>query len=238
MTDVTVLLRRLDAFDNRPDAAALRERGYDLLRPEPGHVIADIGCGGGRAAHELAQHGVTSHGVDPSDVMIDAARSRWADAQFHLAPAERLPFDDGSLDGYRADKVLHALDDPRAAIDEARRVLRPGGRAMLVGQDWDLLAVDADDPDLTRRLLRARAAAVPSPNIARGYSNLLRDNGFTDITAEVHTMLPPPEAVLGSFDQLGDEMPEIHDWLAEQRQRVETGRWFMAMPMFLAAGTR
>lgn len=238
MTDMTTLLRKLDTFDAFPEAVALRERGYDLLRLRTGAAVTDVGCGGGRAVHELARHGAEASGVDPSDVMIEASRSRWPELTFHLAPAERLPYADASLDGYRADKVLHALDDPTAAIGEARRVLRPGGRAMLVGQDWDFVAVDADDHELTHRLVRTRAAAMPSPNIARGYGNLLRDNGFTDITIEVHVVRPSPETMLSTFEPVADEVPGAGEWLAEQTERIANGRFLATLPMFLAAGTR
>ncbi|MGW9209292.1 methyltransferase domain-containing protein [Embleya sp. NPDC055664] len=44
--------------------------------------------------------------------------------------------------GYRADKVLHESADPEAVVAEARRVLRPGGRIVLTGQDWDTILVD------------------------------------------------------------------------------------------------
>ncbi|HZE40650.1 MAG TPA: methyltransferase domain-containing protein [Stackebrandtia sp.] len=238
MTDMRELLKRLDAMDARPEALALRERGYERLRLETGDSVVDVGCGSGRAAHELAERGADSHGIDPSQVMIDAARSRWSNVEFRVAAAERLPFGDGELAGYRVDKVLHAVDDPSAAIVEARRVLRPGGRAVLIGQDWDLLAIDADDHDMTRRVVRARAAAMPSPNVARGYGNLLRDNGFTGVTVEVHTVFPPVEAIVGSLGQTADEVPGASRWLDEQRERAASGRMFVAMPVFLAAGTR
>ncbi|ADD45422.1 methyltransferase domain-containing protein [Stackebrandtia nassauensis] len=238
MTDMTVLLKRLDALDDLPDAVALRERGYDLLRPADGQVIVDVGCGSGRAVSELARRGVRAHGVDPSEVMIDAARQRWSELDFHLAPAERLPFGDGEVDGFRADKVLHALEDPGAAIAEALRVLKPGGRAVLVGQDWDHFVVDADDHDLTRRIVRTRAAGMPSPNIARGYGNLLRDNGFTDVTMEMYSFRPPAEAFLGTIAETAEDIPGGKDWLAEQHRRAAEGRTFIAVPIFLAAGTR
>lgn len=233
---MTVLLERLDAIDSRPEAKALRERGYDSLRlPDAGSVV-DVGCGSGRAVHELAGRGLRAVGIDPSEVMLDAARNRW-DEDFRLAAAERLPFGDAELDGYRADKVFHALEDPTAAIVEALRVLRPGGRAVLVGQDWDFLAIDADDHDLTRRLIRARAADLPSPNIARGYANLLWDNGFIDVTVEAQVLFPPV-AVVSSLVQSGGDIAGADEWLAEQHRRAEEGRFSLAMPVFLAAGTR
>lgn len=232
------LLERLDALDVLPEAVALRERGYDLLDPAPDAVIADVGCGGGRAVHELSGRGARAIGIDPSEGMINAARRRWPELDFRSGAAEGLPFGDGELDGFRADKVLHALSDPRAAVREAHRVLKTGGRALLVGQDWDFFAVDADDHELTRRVIRTRAAAVPSPNIARGYGNLLRDNGFTDVEVEVHAVLPPAEAILASLGQTAGEVPGGEQWLAEQRRRLAEDRLLMVMPIFVASGTR
>ncbi|MFE1933404.1 hypothetical protein ACFW95_24200 [Streptomyces sp. NPDC059474] len=53
-----------------------------------------------------------------------------------------------------------------AALAEARRVLVPGGRVVLVGQDWEALVVDADDAALTRTIVHARAGLVPAPRAA------------------------------------------------------------------------
>ncbi|MFG2217909.1 methyltransferase domain-containing protein [Streptomyces sp. NPDC048685] len=53
------------------------------------------------------------------------------------------------MDGYRADKVIHELAEPKRALAEARRVLRPGGRIVLLGQDRYTIIVDSADPALT-----------------------------------------------------------------------------------------
>ena len=57
----------------------------------------------------------------------------------------------------------HVLDDPARAAGEARRVLAPGGRIVLIGQDWDTFVIDADDAALTRTIVHARADLVPTP---------------------------------------------------------------------------
>lgn len=112
------------------------------------------------------------------------AHPRW---RRHVGNACELPLETGSVSGYRADKVLHALDDPARAVAEARRVLAPGGGAVLLGQDWDTIVIDSDDPQTTRRLIHAKADSLPSPRVARRYLNLLLNAGFTDPVVEVHT---------------------------------------------------
>lgn len=181
------LLAMLDKFESLPAPIALRQRSYQLLGAEPGAKVVDVGCGAGRAVGELTEHGVNAVGVDPDPAMIAVARRRLPTTDLRAADAQALPFVDGELDGYRADKVYHQIPDPAAAVVEARRVLAPRGRIVLLGQDWDLIAVDSVDQPLTRRLVQAQADALPSPWTARRYRNLLLDAGFGDITVEVHT---------------------------------------------------
>ncbi|WP_410643725.1 methyltransferase domain-containing protein [Amycolatopsis sp. lyj-346] len=227
---MSTLLPLLDALDDRPQAAELRERTYQGL----GDVVVDVGCGSGRAVGELAARGVRAIGVDADPAMVDVAAARWPGGEFHVADATALPLDDGSVTGYRADKVLHVLPDPALAVTEARRVLAPGGRAVLAGQDWDTIVIDSDDPARTRSIVHTRADGMPHPRVARRYRNLLLDHGFTDVTVEVHTLVWTGDAVLPVLANLGGD----GSWLDEQAVRARDDRLFVAVPIFLAAGTR
>ena len=227
---MSTLLTLLDALDDRPHAVDLRERTYQAL----GDVVVDVGCGGGRAVGELAARGVRAIGVDADPAMIEVAAARWPDGEFHVADAGALPLGDGSVTGYRADKVLHVLPDPELAVAEARRVLAPGGRAVLTGQDWDTIVIDSSDPARTRSIVHTRADGMPHPRIARRYRNLLLDNGFTDVTVEVHTLVWTDAAALPVLANLGGDGA----WLAEQAARARDDRLFVAVPIFLATGTR
>jgi hypothetical protein len=93
--------------------------------------------------------------------------------------------------------------------------------------------IDADDGDLTRRLVQARADTVPHPRIARHYRTLLVDAGFADLELEVQTAIfSGPEALpmLAVYDTGG--------WLDEQRRRAAAGRMMVAVPFFIASGVR
>lgn len=229
---MSTLLQVLDAGDADPQAAAIRLRSYELLGDYAGHRVVDVGCGGGRAVAELTERGARALGVDPDPEMLAAAGRRWPESRFHLGDAYDLPLEPGSVSGYRADKVLHLLDDPARALTEARRVLAPAGRAVLLGPDWDTIVVDSDDPHTTRRLIHAKADSFPSPRAGRRHRTLLLDAGFTDIVTEVHTMVLTDDLALALLHRITDD----EAWLAEQVERHRTGRIFVALPMFLAAG--
>jgi SAM-dependent methyltransferase len=239
------LIARLDAADRLPGAEELRLLSYDLLGATAGTSVVDVGCGAGRAVAELAGRGVRAIGVDPSESMIAVARGRWPEADFRIAGAYELPLADASVDGYRADKVFHELADPDRALAEARRVLAPGGRITLVGQDWDTIVVDSGDPDLTRTIVHARADLTAGPRAARRYRNLLLDARFGDVTVEVRTSVFTGPVILPLLTGLAERAcsagavtrEQADGWIAEQRARAGTDRLFLALPVFVAAAT-
>lgn len=225
------LLAVLDAGDAQPVAVELRTRSYELLGDLTGRTVVDAGCGGGRAVAELAERGARAVGVDLDPEMIAVARDRWPAGEFHVGDAYELPLDTASVAGYRADKVMHMLDDPARAVAEARRVLAPGGRAVVLGSDWDTIVIESDEPETTRRLVHAKADSFPSPRVARRYRNLLLDAGFIDPVVEVHTIVLTDDTALALLHRITDE----ESWLAEQAERLRTNRIFVAVPMFLVA---
>jgi ubiquinone/menaquinone biosynthesis C-methylase UbiE len=239
------LILQLDAVDATPGAAVLRARSYELLRAAQGALVVDVGCGTGRAVAELADQGVRVMGIDINDQMIALARGRWPSGEFRAGDAYALPLEDGDAMAYRADKVIHALADPGRALAEARRVLAPGGRIVVCGQDWDTFVIDSSDPELTRTIVRERAAQVPSPRAARQYRNLLLDAGFRDMTVEVHTGVFTGGSFLPVLARLAEACCEhgaitrtqADGWIAEQRQRAQADRLFAAVPIFMAAAT-
>jgi ubiquinone/menaquinone biosynthesis C-methylase UbiE/DNA-binding transcriptional ArsR family regulator len=98
-------------------------------------VMGDLGCGTGAMLLVLAPHVARVIGVDASDEMLAAARTRVAtlpNVELRAGVLEALPLEDNSLDAATMMLVLHHLASPVEALREAGRVLVPGGRLLIV----------------------------------------------------------------------------------------------------------
>jgi ubiquinone/menaquinone biosynthesis C-methylase UbiE len=98
------------------------------LRDHQSGRVADIACGTGILADRIQRdlHPAAVYGVDMSEGMLRQAQSRSSEVDWRRGPAERLPFDDGTLDAVVTTSAFHFFDQP-AALREFHRVLAPGG---------------------------------------------------------------------------------------------------------------
>jgi SAM-dependent methyltransferase len=115
-------------FDNARQKYALGleiKLMLDLLAPEKGHRILDIGCGTGISLEPLLDRGLNLTGIDPSLYMLDIASKRLgSQVDLHRGVAEDLPFDDNAFDSAILFTSLEFTDRPAKAIEEACRVAK------------------------------------------------------------------------------------------------------------------
>ena len=104
-----------------------------------GSVAVDLGCGTGEVLERMLFAADTVIGVDGSARMLDLARRRFGDessrVSLRIGDLEHLPLRDCEADFITISMVLHHLSSPQAALEEARRVLRPGGRVVVADFD-------------------------------------------------------------------------------------------------------
>ena len=149
-------------------------------------TVGDLGCGTGQVASALAPFVARVIAVDRSGEMLQAARRRLRDlptAEVRRGELEALPIADAELDAATLLLVLHHLPDPSAALSEAHRSLKPGGRLVIA----DMLPHDREEyrqqmghvwlgfsEDQMQRLLNAagfdriRIVALPVTAAAKG----------------------------------------------------------------------
>ncbi|THE64780.1 class I SAM-dependent methyltransferase [Salinadaptatus halalkaliphilus] len=121
-----------------------REAWLSMLRSRTGEGarrVLDLGCGTGTVSLLLAELGHEVTGVDLSPGMLERARrkaqARDRAVELRVGDAEALPFAENAFDVVTARHLIWTLPNPERAIAEWRRVVRPGGRLLLVEGYWD-----------------------------------------------------------------------------------------------------
>lgn len=114
--------------------------------------ILDVGCGTGANLLMLNQHG-EAHGVDVSPDALSFCHSRGLN-NVQYGEAECLPYEDNSFDIVTSIDVIEHLDDDVACLQEMRRILRPGGKAVLFVPAFMFLWSDKDEVVRHRRRYR------------------------------------------------------------------------------------
>jgi ubiquinone/menaquinone biosynthesis C-methylase UbiE/predicted kinase len=122
------------------------EHGLHGVLPLPGGAALDVATGGGHTALWLARHGWKVTVGDIAPRMLENAQKLCAEAGFgiesRLFPAEEMPFADGSFDLVTVRVAPHHFSSPQRFVQEAARVLRPGGHFLLIDG-----TVPDDDPE-------------------------------------------------------------------------------------------
>jgi len=116
---------------------AIERAVLDVAGAGPFEHVIDIGTGTGRMLTLFAPLAVTADGIDLSHKMLTVARANIAksgieNAQVQKGDAAALPFESGCADLIILHQVLHFIDAPEQVIRETARVLRPGGRLLIV----------------------------------------------------------------------------------------------------------
>ncbi|GAC1473343.1 MAG: class I SAM-dependent methyltransferase [Ktedonobacteraceae bacterium] len=105
---------------------------FDRVGISRGIRLLDVGCGAGLVAQLAAELGAQVTGIDAAVALIEIARERVPDGDFRVGDMEELPFADASFDVVTGFNTFQQAANPVAALKEAKRVARGGGRVAMV----------------------------------------------------------------------------------------------------------
>nr|VFJ65526.1 MAG: Methyltransferase domain-containing protein [Candidatus Kentron sp. DK] len=244
------LTKRVEALYRTRDAIERRGAVMASLGLKTGEQVLDIGTGFGFMAAEMADYVGPNgqiHGIDLSESMLGMARERCADkpwVTFRSGDALTLPVADASFDVAVSVQVYELVADVAKALSEMHRVLRPGGRGVIVSTDWEAIAWQASDQERMKRVLdtfvMSRVPALP-----RTLAWRLRETGFVvkeqRIIAQFNPAYEPDaysyqlihfiETSLSGRDGIAPE--EVEAWKADLRGMGERGEYFFSLNCYL-----
>jgi SAM-dependent methyltransferase len=225
--------RQAQRYDERRSAspsvlAPLRQ----ALEGAPGRRLADIGGGTGNYALALSREGWRPVVVDRSPEMLARAAAKGLETV--EARAERLPFQDETFDAAIMISMLHHVDDRGAALAEARRILRPGGRLALMGYTgedaatlWVLDYFPSSRPwmEATHPPVAAFLEELPGAEMTRFEFNDSKDESLAVLSAHPESLVEAAERGETSyFERLRrDHADELRAGLARLRRDIAAG---------------
>ncbi len=171
--------------------------------PSEGERLLDIGCGTGSATIMAAERGADATGVDPSEGLLERARSqaaaRGVRAEFLRGTAEEIPMPDATADVIVSSFGVIFAPDPRSAAAEIGRVAAPAARLALSA--WIPGGAMGEVARMGRAAVQGEGGAAPFPwHEAEALQALLGAHGFTPTLSEQELAFTAdsPEAFIDS----------------------------------------
>lgn len=233
------------------DIGATRRLAMDLLAPARGDRVLDVGSGPGLLLRDLAgivgPDGLAA-GIDISESMTALALDRCEglrNVEIVTGNALELPWPDGHFDRAVSTQVYEYVPDLGAAFRELNRVLRPGGRTVIMATDAaGILFAPAGDPT-AEKVLNAWPPHCAHPYLPRVLGRLLAEAGFSVENRQVHAIVNhrfDPENfgwyVARSLSAYAARQGVISKeegkaWIAGLHQLDERGGFFFSMNRYL-----
>lgn len=262
MTQITFdaeTARSLEATYLTPDLVAQRVRVLDLLALRPGERVLDLGVGPGLLDYDLARlvgPDGEAVGIDVSPDMLAVAQKRLKglrQARCLPGDATALGFIGSSFDAAVCTQVYEYVADMPRALGELHRVLRPGGRALILDTDWRSIVWHSSDEARMARVLKAWDGHLADPHLPAKLGMLLAASGFEVLRVEILPMLSPAwqpvsyaAGILRSIHdyvrrhgpQHGVAAEEVEAWWSDQQALIARGEFFFSLNRYLFLATR
>ena len=243
---------RLDKLYSSPQIVEQRRRLRELIRAKPGEAGIDLGCGLGHLSCELAQQvlpGGRLIAIDSSADMISgvtarAQRDGLTDTiEPRVGDATALDLPDASVDFAVAVQSFSYVPEVQQAVAEAARVLRPGGRLVILETDWDMCVYESKDAEQMRRIFDGRWRFAHW-HLPRQLHRMFRNAGLRLDKAEAYPLLETrydPDSFGAGLIAIarnaavrnGVAPQETDAWVADIHSRLQDGEYFFCTNRFM-----
>ncbi len=251
--------KAVEAMYLTPDVVAQRARVLEMLTPKPGEHILDIGVGPGLLAYDLARLvGDKGRvvGLDNAAAMVALARTRLAQlkqAECVEGQATELAYPDASFDAVVSTQVYEYVADMPRALSELYRVLKLGGRALILDTDWRSIVWHSSDNARMDRVLAVWDDHLANPHLPATLGPLMQRAGFAIRRVEIVPMLSahyqPVSYAAGIMRAIhgftrtnaarhGLETQEVQAWFDDQQQLIAQGAFFFSVNRYVFVGTK
>ena len=211
----------------------LRDWAHKALAVRPGQRALEIGSGTGSTVQRLAAAvgpDGEAIGLDVNTGLLavaeDRARRAGSAARFAHGDVYAAPFAHGSVDAVWCERVLQFLDRPEHAVAEIARVLRPGGRVVLIDSDWSSATLYPGDLDVLRIMESMLASRLHAREALAGRKlrSWLAGASLTVADHEARTLFLPYDMFLNAgLLGLTDLAVSRGEITAEQREQFLAG---------------
>lgn len=233
-----------------------KEDSHRMLQLDPGLNVLDVGCGLGDDLIDIAKliepEGRVT-GVDSSEALLQYAKNNIASGHKNIelikGDALNLAFEDNSFDRCRVDRTLQHIGDPKKALSEMLRVLKPGGIVLAFDNDWETFTFSSTNQRLVRAVANYWCDSFTSGWVGRYLYLYFSELGIVDIEVCPKTLvineLDMSDKVFDLFQTLtrvsernlitADEAKEI---ISEIKEQDAKGRFFSSYTGFIVLGRK
>ncbi len=243
--------QRLVKIYSTPDVVKQRRIILSALCLQPKERVLDIGSGPGLLVEDMATVIGSSGlicGIDISVDMIALSKRRcssFPQVELREGDATSLPYDNDDFDVVVSTQVYEYVEDIEKGLKELNRVLKPGGRALILSTDWDTLIWNIGNRDQMRHILKTFEAHCADPRLPRTLALKLRDAGFHITHQDVYTVLNPEynenTYSYGLIDFItsyvtgknGITAEDTKTWADELREKGREGSYFFSINRYI-----
>jgi arsenite methyltransferase len=243
--------RKVEALYLTPDVVAQRCQVLKALELRQGERVLDIGSGPGLLAYDIAASvGPAGRvcGIDISEDMLTMSRRRCTDQpwiEFQRADATKLPYPHDSFDAAVSAQVYEYVADVPIALAELHRVVRPGGRVVVVDTDYGSLVIHTENEARMELVLSAWNEHFVHGRLPRILSRQLRDAGFAIRHRDVIPMFNPEYhehtygkrllGIMASFvvGRKGVSKEQSDAWFSEFAELSREGKFFFSLNRYV-----